>query len=486
MNIGIDIGTSGVKTVLVDELGGVVASESEPLGLLRPHPGWSEQDPHAWWTAVCRTLDRLTAAEPDAMARVAGIGLSGQMHGATLLDARDRVLRPAILWNDGRSQAECDMLDARADFRGIAGNLVMPGFTAPKLEWVRRHEPEVFADVSRVLLPKDYVRLLLTGEAVSDMSDASGTLWLDIAGRAWSEPLLDASGLSVSHMPALVEGSAVSGTVLGDLCGRWGFGVPPVVAGGAGDNAASACALGVLREGEAFLSLGTSGVLFAATNGFRPYVEGAVHAFCHAVPQTWHQMGVTLAATDSLEWLASITGMPVPTLVAEADALRRNRPGPSPVLFLPYLSGERTPHNDPSARGAFIGLERAVGRSDLTLAVLEGVALSLCDCRDALETAGTRIDGLTAVGGGARADLWLSILADVLEVEVARPVHGDFGAAVGAARLGQAAAAGSFAPEAFQAPETGMRFAPQAGNVAAYRGVRERYRAAYPALSGLS
>ncbi|MBB99501.1 MAG: xylulokinase [Rhodobacteraceae bacterium] len=485
MYIGIDIGTSAVKTVLTDDRGAVVAHESEALSLSRPKPGWSEQDPRAWWDAVCRTLDRLSAAAPAEMTRVTGIGLSGQMHGATLLDARDKVLRPAILWNDARSGRECAALDARADFRGIAGNLVMPGFTAPKLEWVRRHEPEIFSQVARVLLPKDYVRLLLTGDAVSDMSDASGTLWLDVGKRTWSDELLAAGGLTLSQMPALVEGSDPSGTVLGDLCKRWGFAAPPVVAGGAGDNAASACALGVMREGEAFLSLGTSGVLFAATDGFRPFVDGAVHAFCHACPQTWHQMGVMLAATDSLEWLGTITGAPAATLVGEAGALRDTRPGPSPVLFLPYLSGERTPHNDPAARGAFIGLERGVGRGDLALAVLEGVAFALCDCRDALADAGTRVDRLTAVGGGARSDLWLSILADVLACEIARPVHGDFGAAVGAARLGRAAVAGGYAPHLFPAPDIGTRIFPQSRRAEAYTHARERFRAAYPALAAL-
>jgi xylulokinase len=485
MYIGIDIGTSGVKTVLTDEHGALIAHESEPLGLSRPQPGWSEQDPRAWWEAVCRTLDRLSTNASAAMARVTGIGLSGQMHGATLLDARDRVLRPAILWNDGRSGRECAALDARADYRRIAGNLVMPGFTAPKLEWVRRHEPEIFSQIARVLLPKDYVRLLLTGDAVSDMSDASGTLWLDVGKRAWSEQLLAAGGLTLSQMPALVEGSDPSGKVLGDLCARWGFAAPPVVAGGAGDNAASACALGVMREGEAFLSLGTSGVLFAATDGFRPFVDGAVHAFCHACPQTWHQMGVMLAASDSLEWLASITGAAATTLVAEAGALRDERPGPSPVLFLPYLSGERTPHNDPSARGAFVGLERGVGRADLALAVLEGVAFALRDCRDVLEDAGTKISRLTVVGGGARSDLWLSILADVLECEIARPAHGDLGAAVGAARLGRAAASGGYAADFFPAPQVGKRFLSQARNMQAYARVRARFRALYPAFSAM-
>ncbi|SDU10210.1 xylulokinase [Stappia sp. ES.058] len=481
MHLGIDIGTSGVKTVLTGEAGDVVVSASERLVLSRPRPGWSEQDPRDWWHAVCATLDTLCGSHPVKMEEVTGIGLSGQMHGATLLDAANDVLRPAILWNDGRSQEECAELEGRADFRGIGGNLVMPGFTAPKLEWVRKHEPEVFERIARVLLPKDYIRLLLTGEAVSDMSDASGTLWLDVGKRAWSHDLLDACGLSSAQMPSLVEGTEVSGTVRRELCHRWGLSGSPVVAGGAGDNAASACALGVISQGDAFLSLGTSGVLFAATDGYRPHAPGAVHAFAHALPGMWHQMGVMLAASDSLEWLAGLTGSDAATLVAEADHLRHERPGPSPVVFLPYLSGERTPHNDPAARGAFIGLERGVGRADLALAVLEGIAFGLRDCKDALEQAGTRISRLTAIGGGARSDLWLSILTDVLACEIDRPAHGDFGAAVGAARLARAAVTKA----SFPRPPITAAFRPKDKGISAYAAAQERYRALYPMLAAL-
>ncbi|WP_428696876.1 xylulokinase [Stappia sp.] len=482
MYLGIDIGTSGVKTVLMDETGAVLGSASSALTVERPRPAWSEQDPESWWRAVVGTLDELTSSHSSAMARVEGIGLSGQMHGATLLDEAHRVLRPAILWNDGRSEAECAALDARADFRGIGGNLVMPGFTAPKLEWVARHEPEVFEKTRLVLLPKDYVRLRLTGEAVSDMSDAAGTLWLDVARRDWSDALLAATGLDRSQMPRLAEGSDATGRVKADLAGRWGFAAAPVVAGGAGDNAASACGIGAVRPGEAFISLGTSGVLFVATDRFRPNTQGAVHAFCHALPETWHQMGVILSATDSLNWLARVSGCDVATLEAEASVRFDERHGPSEVVFLPYLSGERTPHNDAGARGSFIGLSHANDRADLALAVLEGVAFAFRDSLDVLSAAGSSVARATAIGGGARSECWLKILAAVLGIPIDVPQHGDFGAAFGAARLGRAAAVGRHDASLFPSPETDFTMEPDAGLAASYREGLGRYRALYPAL----
>lgn len=482
MYLGIDIGTSGVKTVLMDETDAILASASSALTVSRPHPGWSEQDPHAWWEAVVATLEELSRSHLSEMSAVTGIGLSGQMHGATLLDAAHEVLRPAILWNDGRSEAECAALDERADFRGIGGNLVMPGFTAPKLEWVARHEPEIFAKTALVLLPKDYVRLRLTGTAASDMSDAAGTLWLDVARRDWSDELLAATGLARANMPALAEGTDATGSVLPELSARWGFSRPPVVAGGAGDNAASACGIGAVRPGEAFLSLGTSGVLFVATDRFRPNTAGAVHAFCHALPGTWHQMGVILSATDSLNWLARVSGCDVATLETEAAARQRSRRDGPPVLFLPYLSGERTPHNDASARGSFVGLSQAHDRADLALAVLEGVAYAFRDCLDVLSAAGTRVERATAIGGGARSRNWLEILATVLGIEIDVPGNGDFGAAFGAARLGRAAATGACGADRFAPPPTAHSIGPDAGQRPFHEEGLARYRALYPAL----
>ncbi|NRG18775.1 xylulokinase [Rhizobiales bacterium] len=481
MYLGIDIGTSGVKAVLIDEEQNMVGQKTADLSVSRPQPGWSEQDPLDWWMASEVALDRLHREFPAEMSAVKGIGLSGQMHGATLLDANDDILRPAILWNDGRSFAECAALDARADFRGIGGNLVMPGFTAPKLEWVRWHEPDVFSMVAKVLLPKDYVRFRLTGEYFSDMSDSAGTLWLDVDKRRWSDRLLEATGLTRGQMPALVEGTEPSGTLKAELANRWGMSNSPVVAGGAGDNAASACGIGAVEPGGAFLSLGTSGVLFVSTDRFRPNTDSAVHAFCHALPETWHQMGVILSATDSLNWLGRLAGADPADLVNAAEARAERGEGPSQIAFLPYLSGERTPHNDAKARGLFAGLSQAHDQADLARAVLDGVAFAFRDCLDALTAAGTNVERLTALGGGARSRLWLKIMASVLERPVDIPAHGDYGAAFGAARLGMTAS-GIPAAEVFKPPMIETTIEPDARLTDGYQEPLRRYRTLYPAI----
>ncbi|MEM8658918.1 MAG: xylulokinase, partial [Pseudomonadota bacterium] len=300
MYIGLDLGTSGLKALLIDAEQAIVAEAQAPLEVQRQHPGWSEQLPADWLTAAEAAIAALGAAH--ALDAVRGIGLSGQMHGAVLLDASDNVLRPCILWNDTRAAAQAAAMDAEPAFRAVTGNIVFPGFTAPKLAWVAEAEPEVFAQVARVLLPKDYLRLWLTGEAVSEMSDAAGTSWLDVGARDWSDDLLGRTGLGREHMPRLVEGSEVSGVLRPELAQRWGLPAEVIVAGGGGDNAASAVGVGVVQAGDAFLSLGTSGVLFAASDAYAPDPATAVHTFCHALPDTWHQMGVILAATDALEW----------------------------------------------------------------------------------------------------------------------------------------------------------------------------------------
>jgi len=480
MFLGIDIGTTSVKSVLIDDKQAMVGSASAAIAVSRPHPGWSEQDPAEWWRATTATLDELAKAHQVAMAKVAGVGLSGQMHGATLLDASDKVLRPAILWNDGRSAAECAELEAACpDARRIAGNIAMPGFTAPKLIWVKKHEPKVFAAVSKVLLPKDYVRLLLAGEYASDMSDAAGTFWLDVAKRNWSDTLLAATGLSRAHMPRLVEGSSVSGALKSELATRWGMRKPPVVAGGGGDNAASACGIGAVKPGAAFASLGTSGVLFVSNAKFSPNTAGAVHAFCHAVPNTWHQMGVILSATDSLNWLAGVLNAQAPDLTS---ALGAKVSGPSPTLFLPYLSGERTPHNDAAARGVFLGIGHETDRNALTQSVLEGVAFAFRDCLRVLREAGTNFVRAAAVGGGARSRLWLTILANVLDRPLDLPKDGDFGAAFGAARLGMAAALGGDPLAYMVSPPFETTIEPDPKLVPRYAEAYARYRALYPSV----
>ena len=459
MDLGIDIGTSEVKVVLVDAAQRVIGQSSSAVPITRPQPLWSEQDPQHWWSATVAALAEIRSAHPAEYGAVRGLGLSGQMHGATLLDARDRVLRPAILWNDGRSHAQCAELERRApDSRRITGNIAMPGFTAPKLLWVEQHEPEVFRQVARVLLPKDYVRLLLTGEAVSDMSDSAGTLWMDVAGRAWSDTMLEATHLRRAHMPRLVEGSQASGSVLPAMTAH--LGLPPnvVVAGGAGDNAASAAGIGVASPGTAFISLGTSGVYFVANAAFSPNPQRAVHAFCHAFPNTWHQMTVMLSAASCLRWLCGLTHADNESqLVAEAQAVPPGAPLP---VFLPYLSGERTPHNNPHACGVFFGLTHETTRGHLARAVLEGVAFAFLDGQQALQGGGARIDTVTLVGGGSRSALWAQILADTLGRTLDRRSGADVGAALGAARLARLARTQEPVASVCVPPPVTDRFAP--------------------------
>ncbi len=459
MDLGIDLGTSEVKVVLVDDAGRVVGQAHRPVAIARPRPQWSEQDPAEWWSATVAALGALRAEHPREFGAVRGLGLSGHMHGATLLDAHDRVLRPAILWNDGRSHAECAELERREPrSRGITGNIAMPGFTAPKLMWVEAHEPAVFRQIARVLLPKDYLRLLLTGETASDMSDSAGTLWLDVQRRDWSDAMLAATHLGRAQMPRLVEGSAASGTVLPAVAQQ--LGLPPgvIVAGGAGDNAASAAGIGVVEPGTAFLSLGTSGVYFVANAAFSPNPARAVHAFCHAFPATWHQMTVMLSAASALRWLRGATHADSEAqLVAEAQALPDGVAAP---LFLPYLSGERTPHNNPHASGVFFGLTHDHGRGHLAQAVLEGVAFAFLDGQQALVDGGARIDSVTLVGGGSRSAPWAQLLADTLGRTLDRRSGAEVGAALGAARLGRLARTGESVAAVCTAPPLLDSFTP--------------------------
>jgi xylulokinase len=480
MYLGIDLGTSGIKAVLVDETETVRASHIEALEVSRPYPGWSEQDPEDWWQGTIRALDALAASNPDAMAAVRGIGLSGQMHGAVLLDDAGQPLRPAILWNDTRCEAECrELEDSLPSLRQITGNPAMPGFTAPKLLWVRKHEPDVFARTKTVLLPKAYLRYRLTGEMIEEMSDASGTLWLDVGSRVWSEAALRATGLSTGHMPRLVEGSEPAGRLTDALCRRWGIAAAPVLAGGAGDNAAGAVGLGAIRPGSAFVSLGTSGVLWATTDRFRPNPEATVHAFCHALPGLWHQMGVTLSAAACLAWWSGVAEEKEAALLA---ALPEVPSAPSPVTFLPYLSGERTPHNDGAIRGAFFGLSQDTSRAALTQAVLEGVAFSFRDCLDALRSAGTVVTEADVIGGGSRSGTWIAILASVLGITLHRLADGEHGGAFGAARLGRLAATGEDPVALCTPPRRLTAIAPVPALQEAYEARLIRFRALYPAL----
>ncbi|WP_282028788.1 xylulokinase [Paracoccus marcusii] len=478
--LGIDLGTSGLRALLVDDAGQPIGSTERHYDVAHPHPGWSEQDPADWITALQGAVADLRAAHPQ-FSSLRGIGVAGHMHGACVLDAQDRVLRPAILWNDTRSHVEADALDADPRFRALTGNIVFPGFTAPKLAWMAAHEPDLFAQAARVLLPAAYLNLWLTGEAVGDLSDASGTSWLDTGARDWSSDLLAATGMTRAQMPRLVEGAAAAGRLRADLAAEWGLSGSVTVAGGAGDNAAAACGIGAMAEGAGFVSLGTSGVLLAARDGYAPAPDTALHSFCHAVPGRWYQMGVMLAATDSLNWLGRVTGATPAQLTADLGPLR----APGPVRFLPYLSGERTPHNDPAIRGSLTGLAAATDRNDLTRAVLEGVAFGLADSLVALQSTGARPTRLMAIGGGARSRYWLEVIATALDVTLTLPEDGDFGAALGAARLGMVAAEAGTVEQVMTAPRVTAEIAPDAGLRDAFAAAHRAYRAAYPAIRAI-
>lgn len=478
MYIGLDLGTSGLKAILVDERQAILAEATAPLEVNRPFDSWSEQAPATWLDAADAVLKALGAQV--SLADVRGIGLSGQQHGATLLDAADHVLRPCILWNDTRAAVEAAELDADPQFRAVTGNIVFAGFTAPKLVWVHRHEPKVYARVAKVLLPKDYLRLWLTGEHVGDMSDASGTGWLDVEKRDWSDNLLAATGMTRAQMPRLVEGSEVSGHLRDELASKWGLSKGVVVAGGGGDNAASAVGVGVVTAGQAFVSLGTSGVLFAASNAYQPDAASAVHTFCHALPNTWHQMGVILAAADALNWYARLVGQPASALTGSLGSLK----APGRTLFLPYLGGERTPINDAHARGHFLHLDHATDRISLTRTVLEGVTHAFRDSFDALTSTGTRITRLIGVGGGSKSDYWVQAIATSLGLPIELPVAGDFGGAYGAARLGMMAATGA-GVELATAPTIARVIDPVAKLTDAFAEAHSRYRTAYQAIKTL-
>ncbi len=478
MFLGIDIGTSGVKAVVLDEAGAVVGQGTAALTVQRPHPLWSEQDPDAWWRA---TNAAVLAIDASVRRSVRGVGLAGQMHGATVLGADDRPLRPAILWNDGRCAAECAELEAAVpELRAISGNIAMPGFTAPKLLWLRNHEPDVFAKIATVLLPKDYVRLQMTGDKASDLSDSAGTLWLDVGARRWSDTLLSACGLSTATMPGLFEGSAITGQLQADIAEAWGMPRVPVAAGGS-DNAAGAVGVGVVRDGNALLSLGTSGVIFVATDDFRPSPERAAHTFCHALPGLWHQMSVHLSAASCVDWVARITGtQSVADLLARAESVG---PAGGPELFLPYLSGERTPHNDADVRGAFLGLDNDTDGNRLAQAVLEGVAFALADGLDVLRETGTTVDRLSVIGGGARSGYWGRIIAAAMDVELVYLEGGEVGPALGAARLAQLAVDGGDPASVCVAPPVARTIVPDPAIADTLATKRDAFRAAYSRIT---
>jgi xylulokinase len=469
--LGIDVGTSAVKGVLVDERQAVLAEASAPVESRQPRPGWSEQDPKDWWRATESVVAGLRVAAPAGFRALGGLGLSGQMHAALLLDAADAPIRPAIIWNDGRAVAECRELEAAvADLPKIAGIIAMPGFTAPKLLWLKKNEPDGFARARRAILAKDYVRLKLTGEFATDMADAAGTLCLDEAGRQWSAPILGACGMTPAMMPRLVEGSAAAGTLRPEIRAAWGIDRDVIVAGGGGDAAAGAIGVGAIGEGDTFISLGTSAQYFVTRQRYEPKPETLIHAFAHALPGRWFEMAAMLNGASVLDWAARFLQADIAGLLARVEA---RFAGPSPVVFLPYLAGERTPHNDPDARAGFFGLDNATAAEDLVQAVLEGVAFSLIDAQIALKAAGRAASAVAAIGGGARSPFWLKLIASAIGLPVLRVAGSDKGPAFGAARLARLALTGEEPAAVCLKPAVIETVAPDADLHAAYG---ERFR----------
>ncbi|MEB8432704.1 xylulokinase [Cocleimonas sp. KMM 6892] len=481
MYLGLDLGTSGLKAVLCNEDQQIIAQNNVSLSVSRPHPKWSEQNPEDWWNAVVSSLTQLKASNPDEMMQVKAIGLAGQMHGAVLLDDEGNILRPAILWNDVRSATECEELEkSEPNFKALSGNPAFPGFTSPKLMWVAKHEPEVFAKVAKVLLPKDYIRFRLSGEYISEMSDSAGTLWLDVKNRKWSERLLAATNLNLSHMPKLVEGSAEGGKVTDELSQKFGLQQNVIIAGGAGDNAGGAVGIGAVSPGQAFLSLGTSGVIFVCNESYLPKPEAAIHTFCHALPNTWHQMSVMLNASSCLDWLAELTNTKdVSTLLNEVEQIADE---PSDIIFLPYLTGERTPHNDADAKGVFFGMTATTKRANLGLAVLEGVAYAFADGLDPLLDSGATINQISVIGGGARSELWGQILSDVLGQELTYHEDAESGPAFGAARLARLAFTGEDVSKICTTPPVKNTIKPNPTKQQYYKPRLERFRRLYTSL----
>ena len=485
--LGIDVSTTGAKALLVDEKGAVVTTATTPLTLSTPKPLWSEQDPHEWWAGVTKSIQAALAQARVGGADVAAVGLTGQMHGLVLLDAEQRVLRPAILWNDQRTGAQCDEIRKRMGGRQrlvqVTGNDALTGFTAPKILWVRENEPDVYARARLVLLPKDYVRLRLTGIAAMDKADGSGTLLFDLASRAWSDEVLGALEIPRDWLPPTHEGPAVTGHVTAVAAAATGLREgTPVMAGG-GDQAAGAVGTGAITPGVVSLTLGTSGVVFATTDSPLVEPEGRLHAFCHAVPGKWHLMGVTLSAAGSLQWYRD-TLAPTESFDALVTEAASARAGSEGLIFLPYLSGERTPYPDPLARGAFVGLTVRHRRAHLTRAVLEGVAFSMRDCLDLFAGTGlAKVSQIRVAGGGAKGPLWRKIVASVLGVELVT-VNSTEGAAYGAALLAGVGAGawkdvGAACDSAIAV--TG-RDEPDRDWQRTYDALYPRYRALYPAL----
>lgn len=488
--LGFDIGTSSVKALLIDGDQKLIAEANIALSIARPHPLWSEQNPEEWWQACLSAVEDIRQKAPADFRQLKSIGLSGQQHGSVFLDESGHVLRPAILWNDGRCDQEAKELQASVpDFLDRASNLSMVGFTAPKVLWVKRHEPEIFARTKKILLPKDFIRFKLSGDYVSEMSDAGGTLWHDINNRQWDDVLLKASGIDRSYVGRLVEGSEASTHLSSALATAWGLaGRTIVIAGGAGDNAAAAVGIGAINPGEGILSLGTSGVLFVVTDRLVTKPERVLNAMCHALPHRWHVMGVTLSAASALSWFASLIGRghEIGDLIRDSEAFSRDasRRAHAPI-FIPYLTGERTPHNDPEAHGIFAGLRAEHDAVAMAYAVMEGVGFCFADHFDILSDAGITLKNCLLVGGGARSDFWGQMLADIVNFPLDLPEGAELGGAFGAARLAMLAANAGTETEICYRPKIKTRFTPDAHQRQIVMPRLKRFRALYHAEASL-
>ncbi len=482
--LGIDLGTTALKCIITDPQQRVAGLAEVSLPISRPQPGWSEQNPQDWWLALQKACKMLRSRNRKEWGRIAAIGLSGQMHGAVILDAAGQVLRPAILWNDGRAAAEAALFNGKfSDVGQIAGVRAVAGFTAPKLLWLRSHEPGIFKRLAMVLAPKDYLRFAMSGDFITDPCDASGMSLLDVGQRKWSPALVEAAGIRLENLPRIEEGPQASAQLHKAAAEFLGLPAGLAIAAGAGDAAASAIGIGAINDGDGFISLGTSAQYFVTTKSFRPRPQQMIQALGHGLPGLWYQVAALLNGASPLSWLNGI--MQAGTIQNLLQRTQRRYDGPGRILFLPYLSGERTPHNDPAARAAFHGLHAGTTQEDLALAVLEGVALSLADCQDVLEQSGTRVAELLVAGGGTRSAFWMQLLANVLNRRITIPKGSEVGAAYGAARLARLAVTGEAIAEVCRKPKALLHLEPEQKLSKAYADRLGDFRALYGALKGI-
>ena len=482
--LGLDVGTTGCKTLLLDAQGNLLAHATSDYGLSTPKPLWSEQDPDDWWKATIASIQQVLREAKAEPAQITGVALTGQMHGLVLLDDTGAVVRPAILWNDQRCAEECDEIHRRVGrdtMLQCTGKPVLTGFTAPKILWVRAHEPEVFAATAKMLLPKDFVRFRLTGKFLTDVADASGTSLFDVGKRRWSDEIIETLRIPRAWLPEVTESPVASALVSAEGARQTGLVQGTPVIAGAGDQAAEAVGCGIVDDGSVSVTIGTSGVVFAATDSFDADRTGRLHAYCHAVAGMWHVMGVMLSAGGSLRWYRDTLGGD--TYDGLIKAASQVAPGCEGLLFLPYLTGERTPHADPHARGAFVGLTLRHGKAHLTRAVLEGVTFGLKDSLELVRALGVAVTRVRVSGGGARSPIWRQMMADVFGVEIVT-VNVTQGAAFGAALLA-GVGAGTW-PDVAQAARSVVRETGSAhpgADTAKYEEPYQRYRALYPALA---